>query len=195
MKKIVFLFVVIIVAIVIAAIVTASRGRFDIFVPLTIIFPFAILAFIFSLIRRSRLNKEKLLKTGEPAKAKILSVSETGVYINNKPRIAIELEVKPQTGLPFNAKIYAVISFLQPLLYQPGVILNVRYDMNNLKNIAIESFDKNDVVPNNTSGENNIEAKPLICPSCGGQIKLDKEQFKEKFITCIYCESLIDLHE
>ena len=40
-----------------------------------------------------------------------------------------------------------------------------------------------------------MDAKPLLCPSCGGQIKLHGDMFKEKMITCEFCGTVIDLHQ
>jgi hypothetical protein len=188
MKKIIILFVIAIIVIVAAAIYTATEGMFGIFIPLTLLFPAAILIFVFSLIGKSRKLNEILLKTGEPASAKILSVSDTGVSINNSPRIALQLEVTPRTGSPFNAKIYTVVSRLKPFLYQPGMILHVRYDPNNLKAIAIESSGEDAV-------RKNIEIKPLFCPACGGQVKVSNITSGEKIISCSYCGTIISMQE
>jgi len=198
MKKIIILFIVSIIAIVFACIIFAIQGRFGIFIALTIIFPAVILVFIFSIIRKTRKDKDNLLKTGEPAKARILSVSDTGVTVNNNPRIALQLEVTPQKGVSFNVKIHTLISRLQPMPYQPGMILQVRYDPNNLKSVAIESSGESVADSSgieNTAGQNNIEIKPLLCPSCGGQIMMNNSLFKEKIIICNYCGTVIDLHE
>jgi len=40
-----------------------------------------------------------------------------------------------------------------------------------------------------------MDAKPLLCPSCGGQIKLHGDMFKEKMIACEFCGTMIDLHQ
>jgi|WetSurMetagenome_2_1015567.scaffolds.fasta_scaffold542601_1 hypothetical protein len=37
--------------------------------------------------------------------------------------------------------------------------------------------------------------KALLCPSCGGQIKLTDTLLKEKYSTCEYCGTLFDLHD
>ncbi|MGD0710428.1 MAG: DUF3592 domain-containing protein [Bacteroidales bacterium] len=198
MKKLIFLFVIIIIAVVFASIITAMQGRFGIFIALTIIFPVIILTFVLSLIRKSRQNVKKLLNAGELAKAKILSVSDTGVTVNGNPRIALQLEVTPQTGPPFKVQIHKLISRIQPVLYQPGMILQVRYDPNNLKDVVIESSGENiteNARSEHTSKQHNTEVKPLLCPSCGGQITMNSSLYKEKFITCNYCGTVIDLHE
>ena len=111
MKKIVFLFVVIIIANILAAILMAIQGRFGIFIALTIIFPFVILAFVFSLLRKQRQNVNNLLKNGEQAKASILNVSETGVIINGKPQIALQLEVTPNQLLRLMLKFMNLFQF------------------------------------------------------------------------------------
>ena len=198
MKKIIFLFVVIIIAIVFAAIITASQGRFGIFIALTIIFPVVILAFVFSLLRKRQQNINKLLKNGEQAKASILSVSETGVIINGKPQIALQLEVTPQSGPPFTVKIHTLFSVIQPVHYKPGMVVQVRYYPNDPKSVVIESSGEDTttkVQSENTSVPHNIDVKPLLCPSCGGQIMMNESLYKEKFITCNYCGTVINLHE
>lgn len=198
MKKIIFLFVLSIMAIVFACIVTAIQGRFGIFIALTIIFPVVILVFVFSLIRRSRKNIENLVKTGMHANAKILSVRDTGVTVNGNPRIALQLEVTPQTGPAYTVQIHTLISRIQPVLYQPGMILQVRYDPNNLKSVTILPSDGN-IADNSRNaydeGQNDIDIKPLLCPSCGGQITMSESLYKEKIITCNYCGTVIDLHK
>jgi len=189
MKKNIALFVIAIVALVAAYIYTAFQGRFGIFIPLTILFPIIILLFVFSIIRKNQKEKGKLLKTGMPAKAKILGVSDTGVRINGQPRLSLQLEVTSENGQVFNAQVHALFSILQPIVYKPGMILNVRYDPNNLNSIAIESSNENIPI------QNNVEMKPLICPSCGGQIAINGNQYNEKVIICKYCGTVIDLHE
>lgn len=167
---------------------TAVDGNFWVFIPLTLLFPAVILVFVFATVRRNQRNKQILLKTGEAAEARILNVSDTGVSINHSPRIALDLEVTPKTGLTFNAKIYTVLPRLQPIYYRPGMILQVRYDPNNLKTVVIESLIENAV-------QYDHALKPLICPSCGGQIKRNVNLDSEKIIECNYCGTLIDLHE
>ncbi len=198
MKKIVFLFVVIIIANILAAILMAIQGRFGIFIALTIIFPFVILAFVFSLLRKQRQNVNNLLKNGEQAKASILNVSETGVIINGKPQIALQLEVTPKSAPPFNVKIHELVSVFRPVNYQQGMIVQVRYDTNNLKSVVIESSSEDftsKTQSENASLTHNLDVKPLLCPSCGGQIAMNENLYKEKFIMCNYCGTVINLHE
>jgi hypothetical protein len=40
-----------------------------------------------------------------------------------------------------------------------------------------------------------MDAKPLLCPSCGGQLKLNSDMFNEKMVTCEFCGTIIDLHQ
>jgi hypothetical protein len=189
MKKIIFLFVVAILAIVGVAVYAAIKGMFGLFIPFVLLFPATILVFVFSLIRKSRRNREILLRTGEPAKARVLSISETGVMINHNPRVAIHLEVTPLNKAPFNATAYIIVSLLQPLLYQPGMILQVRYDPKDLSKVAIESsaHEVNAV-------QNKVEMKPLLCPTCGGQVTMNESAYNEKMITCSYCGTVIEMN-
>jgi hypothetical protein len=37
--------------------------------------------------------------------------------------------------------------------------------------------------------------KPLVCPNCGGQLKLDHTSFQDRIMKCQYCETLFDIHD
>ncbi len=91
---------------------------------------------------------DKAIKlNGQTAQAVILSIWDTGVLINNNPRIGIKLEVRPPNGTPFEAEVKQVISFLQTSQYQPGQLLEVKYDPVNPTKVVITG-----IVAGNTAG-------------------------------------------
>jgi hypothetical protein len=84
--------------------------------------------------------RNKLSKTGVPAQARILSLSDTGVTINMNPQIKLLLEVTPPMGAPYQVEMKQVISRLQVSEYQPGTVLPVIVDPND-KNLIEINYD------------------------------------------------------
>ncbi len=82
---------------------------------------------IASLIVGSLANRSVLAR-GVRAEAVVLSVSETGTYINRQPLVRLVLEVRPSGGPPFQAQTETVISLVQIPQVQPGAALLVKYD-------------------------------------------------------------------
>ena len=56
------------------------------------------------------LEKDRIKRSGIPAKATILSVTETGTTINDKPLVRIELEVQP----PYDSRFVATVEYILP---------------------------------------------------------------------------------
>lgn len=84
----------------------------------------------------SRLNK-RILQTGRAATAEILSVENTGTYINDAPVVRFGLEVRPQGETPFTSETERLLSFARLSALQPGTIIPVRYDPETL-DVAME---------------------------------------------------------
>ena len=82
----------------------------------------------------------KLLKTGQQAKAKILKVWDTGVTVNQNPQVGLLLEVTPMNKMPYQVETRQIISRLNPSLYQPGMEVDVRIDPDEESKIAIETI-------------------------------------------------------
>ncbi|NNE97694.1 MAG: hypothetical protein HKN25_01605 [Pyrinomonadaceae bacterium] len=72
-------------------------------------------------------SKNKVLKHGTPAEAKILKTTDSGTRINNNPLVNFTLEVKPLTQQPFQVQASQTVSVIHLPLYQPGKIVNVKY--------------------------------------------------------------------
>lgn len=63
------------------------------------------------------LEKDRIKRSGIPAKATILSVSETGTTINDQPLVRIELEVQP----PYDSRFAAVVEYILPYADRQGL--------------------------------------------------------------------------
>jgi hypothetical protein len=69
-----------------------------------------------------------ILKTGKLAEAEILQIWDTGTTINNNPVVRIRLEVRPRLHSIFEAETEKLISRLKIPQYQPGTVVQVKYD-------------------------------------------------------------------
>ena len=113
---------------------------------ISLIFTFAVLGFVFymvyvKLIKPSQ-NAKRILQTGLPGKAKVLSLAETGVTVNNAPQVLLNLEVTPDhTRRPYQVQTKQVISMVHIPQFQPGARLLVRVDPNDPNQVAIAGVD------------------------------------------------------
>jgi hypothetical protein len=91
---------------------------------------FAAMAFLFGTPILAGFRNRRVLRNGRTGEGRILSVAQTGVYINNNPMMRITLEVTPLDGRPFEAETERLISIAQIPQFQPGAVVPVRYDPN-----------------------------------------------------------------
>jgi 3D (Asp-Asp-Asp) domain-containing protein len=81
-----------------------------------------------------------IMQNGQAAQAMILNMWDTGVSINDNPRTGMTIEVRPANGAPFQDEVKQVISRLQTSQYQPGQMLEVKYDPANSKKVVISAI-------------------------------------------------------
>ncbi len=81
---------------------------------------------------------QELLRTGIPAQARIVQVTETNMYINEMPVLNLLLEVYPQNGQPpFQAWVQRRIPMYQMMQFQLGATVPVRFNPADPTKIAI----------------------------------------------------------
>jgi hypothetical protein len=80
----------------------------------------------------------KIRAEGLPATAKVLSIWDTGVMINNNPVVGFFLEVHAEGLVPWQAETKALISILEIPRIQPGAVLPVMYDPNDPSRVALD---------------------------------------------------------
>lgn len=112
----------------------------------SLLFTFGILAvvfyFVYVKIIKPNQNAKRILQTGEPGKAKVLALADTGVQINNHPQVLMTLEVTPdRSRRPYQVQTKTVISMLQIPQFQPGARLLVRIDSADPNQVAIAGID------------------------------------------------------
>lgn len=67
--------------------------------------------------------------TGDPGMARVLGVEDTGVLINDRPRLALDLEITPASGgAPLRVRTKRVIGFASLGSMQPGAVFPVSFD-------------------------------------------------------------------
>ena len=111
-------------------------------VPILLITIVSIVIVIF-VIRRLSGNtgaNRALMATGETAQATILNMWDTGVTINDNPRIGMLLEVRPNNRPAFQVEVKQVVSRVQTAQYQPGQMLEVKFDPNDTKKVVISAI-------------------------------------------------------
>ena len=85
---------------------------------------------------RGRLRRRNLLEHGLPGQARVNSISDTGVTINNDPMIRLHVTITPQTGAPYEASESKVVSRLEAPASMIGQVLEVRIDPKNPQRFA-----------------------------------------------------------
>lgn len=93
----------------------------------------AAMALIFGAPLLAGLQNRKILRSGRAAPARILSVTQTGTYINQNPVVRFTLEVQPADGMPFEAEAERLVYQTQIPQFQPGSAVPVRYDPETLE--------------------------------------------------------------
>ncbi len=80
-------------------------------------------------------------QTGTPAFARVLSISDTGMTLNNDPVVHFRLRVYPEGGEPFEAETKAVIGRLDVPRIQPGAQVRVKFDPQDHTRVALDLYE------------------------------------------------------
>jgi hypothetical protein len=80
-------------------------------------------------------NYRRVNKIGEPAVAVVLDISDTGITINDNPKVRMKLNVYPKKGAPFEATIKQVVS--RVTIPRIGDRVYVKFDPNNPTNVIL----------------------------------------------------------
>jgi hypothetical protein len=111
---------------------------------LTTLLPIAIIALVAVIVvpivlrlARSSAQRQQLLQHGESAPATILQIAETGMRVNDQPQVRLLLDVRPTTRPAFQAQTTMLISYLQASMFQPGMMVEVKYDPNDTSKVTV----------------------------------------------------------
>lgn len=139
--------------------------------------------FIYRMIK-GQAQTRTLLQTGVPAQAVIVSVQDTGVYINEQPQGRVTLQVTPTDRPPFQAVITRVFSPFELSSVGPGATVQVRFDPNDTSKVAIESFGGGNAGGMNASVNNQqLQAAMMAQDQYYAQLRITGTEAKAKILT------------
>ena len=116
----------------IIAIITVCGGAV-----LSLAITIGITLFVIRFVRKTVGQDRNIIQNGIPARAKILSVRQTGVMLNNQPQVEFLLEVHPPSGMPYQAQAKAVIALFSIPQFQPGAEVSVKIHPTDQTRVAI----------------------------------------------------------
>jgi hypothetical protein len=109
---------------------------------------------IYGLVGRSAASSRRLQREGKPAWARVTSVEDTGVTVNQNPRIAITLHVEPDGEPAFEIATKKVVSRLS--VPQVGSTVAIRYDPNDHERFV---FDDGSALAAGAAGAQGVPAR------------------------------------
>lgn len=86
------------------------------------------------IIRNNRKRTAELLAKGTQGEATILSLEDTGMRINDDPRVAMVLEIRMPYGMPYQVRKVATIPLIRLSQIQVGAVVQVMVDMSDPTN-------------------------------------------------------------
>ena len=100
----------------------------------TLVITVAAIVAPFYLLRKNREKAEQLMATGTQGEATILSLEDTGMRINNNPRVTAKLEIRMPYGMPYQITKSLTIPLIHLSQVQVGAVVPVVVDMSDPTN-------------------------------------------------------------
>lgn len=104
-----------------------------------LILVFVPLVIVFSTIRRKYSPDARVIQQGDPAEATITRIWQTGVRVNNRYGVGMELDVRRPGYPPYTAKMQALISILDVSKFQTGAVIPVKVDPNRPERVYLDA--------------------------------------------------------
>jgi hypothetical protein len=82
-------------------------------------------------------RERRLRDNGLPAKATVVSISDTRSRVNGNPVVELQLNVVPSTGAPYPANLRGPISTVDLPRVQPGMTVDVVVDRDDPQHIGL----------------------------------------------------------
>lgn len=102
--------------------------------------PLGVMWFLFKQMQAGAEAERKLIETGIAAPATIVAVNQTGMFVNHNPQVRIDLEVVPPDGEPYTTAVVKVMQMVHLAQLQTGKVIEVRFDPENPKRLAISKL-------------------------------------------------------
>ena len=98
-------------------------------------------AVLFFMFKKSK-ERQELVATGVAGQATIVTVGDTGMLINNQPRLSFVLDVQPMPGhppfAPFRANHDCTVPMMAMARVSPGTVVPVKCDPANPTRLTID---------------------------------------------------------
>lgn len=91
----------------------------------------ASIAVPFILMRNNQKRAQELMAVGTQGEATVLALQDTGMFINNNPRVSMLLEVRVGNLAPYQIQKVATIPMIRLSQIQVGAVVPVMVDMSN----------------------------------------------------------------
>ncbi|MBL8743725.1 MAG: hypothetical protein JNK04_21595, partial [Myxococcales bacterium] len=108
---------------------------------LSALLPIVLVAVIVGGLMRGQAKTDTLIRTGIPARGRILQLGTTGgsvaVMGHRHLKLVFTVEVQPQMGAPYMATFEQLVSELQIPSVQPGAMIDLRIDPKNPAHMAM----------------------------------------------------------
>jgi hypothetical protein len=84
--------------------------------------------------RNQRKKAEALMAAGTQGEATILSLQDTGMFINNNPRVIVQLEIRMPNMAPYQLTKTMTVPIIRLAQVQTGSVVQVMVDMSDPTN-------------------------------------------------------------
>ena len=91
----------------------------------------ASIAVPFILMRNNQKRAQELMAVGTQGEATVLALQDTGMFINNNPRVSMLLEVRVGNLAPYQVQKVVTIPIIRLSQIQVGAVVPVMVDMSN----------------------------------------------------------------
>jgi hypothetical protein len=88
----------------------------------------------FYFFRNQRKRAEELMAKGTQGEATILSLEDTGMRINDNPRVKMDMEIRMPYGIPYKITKTVTIPLIRLSQVQVGAVVPVMVDMTDPNN-------------------------------------------------------------
>ena len=109
----------------------------SVLVLIVLVVPFLVSELIRRKKKKQGLVWKKELVTGVEAKAVVLTIERTGLYINHQPQVKMQMQVIPEKGRNFVAETSEVLSIFDIATIHAGSTVKVLYNPANTKEVAL----------------------------------------------------------
>ena len=86
---------------------------------------------------RREMQRKQLVAEGADARATVVSLRQTGKFINDNPEVALGLSVQPEAGEAFEVEVVQTIAQVELASYHVGAEVEVKYDPADHARVAI----------------------------------------------------------